>query len=182
MRSVWCLSDFMLSFLVISGQYQLHPVTALGKKDLEIGTENAPRRSAFLLQWPSLEYWQTDSFFFLKLKSWRILSMHFRSKAWLNAAAGKTCIKQLGHGSTHPAKPTVTEDIQPEPVTLFTLHSFRAKSTWALPFSQLLQFARQPCFHSTTTCTAPPIKTQLTLGREIRHASGWTGQVKYVCW
>lgn len=35
MRSAWCLSDFMLSFLVLSGQYQLHPVTILGKKDLE---------------------------------------------------------------------------------------------------------------------------------------------------
>lgn len=35
MRSAWCLSDFMVSFLVLSGQYQLHPVTILGKKDLE---------------------------------------------------------------------------------------------------------------------------------------------------
>lgn len=79
MRSAWCLSDFMLSFLVLSGQYQLHPVTILGKKDLEAVRRMTHADLHFSLYDP---HWHTACNFFKiffsqrveKEESWRCIS------------------------------------------------------------------------------------------------------------
>lgn len=60
----------MLSFLVLSGQYQLHPVTILGKKDLE-AVRRMPHADLHSSLYYPLAGTQPAFFFFFSFKGLR---------------------------------------------------------------------------------------------------------------